>query len=151
MSVEATALSRSKLEQKDRSELAAIVEAMGGNAGSRAKKAELVDLVLELAGASPSAPPSSTSTPSPTEAAPDETAHTNGDPARATAPASFDEEPAAEWETALASEPVDRAKAHARRIKKAFSIRRTPDLSSPRVGRANGRPPLARVHLQPIP
>ena len=51
MSVEATALSRSKLEQKDRSELAAIVEAMGGKAGSRAKKAELVDLVLELAGA----------------------------------------------------------------------------------------------------
>ena len=53
MSVEATALSRSKLEQKDRSELAAIVEAMGGKAGSRAKKADLVDLVLELAGASP--------------------------------------------------------------------------------------------------
>ena len=51
MSVKATALSRSKLEQKDRSELAAIVEAMGGKAGSRAKKAELVDLVLQLAGA----------------------------------------------------------------------------------------------------
>jgi transcription termination factor Rho len=58
MSVEATALSRSKLEQKDRSELAAIVEAMGGKAGSRAKKAELVDLVLELAGASPAPEPS---------------------------------------------------------------------------------------------
>ena len=51
MSVEATALSRSKLEQKDRGELAAIVEAMGGKPGSRAKKAELVDLVLELAAA----------------------------------------------------------------------------------------------------
>src|SRR5688500_14894758 len=38
MGVEATALSRSKLEQKDRAELAAIVEAMGGRAGSRAKK-----------------------------------------------------------------------------------------------------------------
>src|SRR5262245_13515895 len=71
MSVEATALSRSKLEQKDRSELAAIVEAMGGKAGSRAKKAELVDLVLELAGASPT--PSSKT----------EAARTNGDPARA--------------------------------------------------------------------
>ncbi len=56
MSVEATALSRSKLEQKDRSELAAIVEAMGGKAGSRAKKADLVELVLELAGASPPPP-----------------------------------------------------------------------------------------------
>src|SRR3954447_23470665 len=52
MSVESTALSRSKLEQKDRSELAAIVEAMGGKAASRAKKADLVDLVLTLAGAS---------------------------------------------------------------------------------------------------
>ncbi|MGQ0617339.1 MAG: transcription termination factor Rho [Acidimicrobiia bacterium] len=51
MSVESTALSRSKLEQKDRSELAAIVEAMGGKATSRAKKADLVDLVLRLAGA----------------------------------------------------------------------------------------------------
>src|SRR5947208_4999228 len=51
MSVEATALSRSKLEQKDRAELAAIVEAMGGKAGSRAKKADLVDQVLQLAGA----------------------------------------------------------------------------------------------------
>jgi len=51
MSVEATALSRSKLEQKDRAELAAIVEAMGGKAASRAKKADLVDQVLQLAGA----------------------------------------------------------------------------------------------------
>ena len=57
MSVEATALSRSKLEQKDRSELAAIVEAMGGKAGSRAKKAELVELVLQLAGAVPTPAP----------------------------------------------------------------------------------------------
>src|SRR3954462_1664607 len=51
MSVEATALSRSKLEQKDRAELAAIVEAMGGKAGSRAKKADLADQVRQLAGA----------------------------------------------------------------------------------------------------
>src|SRR5690349_12328537 len=80
MSVEATALSRSKLEQKDRSELAAIVEAMGGKAGSRAKKAELVDLVLELAGASqPSAPP--TVTPAPSA----ENGHANGDPTHAVA------------------------------------------------------------------
>src|SRR5690606_25586603 len=35
------ALDRSKLEQKDRAELAAIVEAMGGKAPSRAKKADL--------------------------------------------------------------------------------------------------------------
>src|SRR4051812_534872 len=51
MSVESTALSRAKLEQKDRAELAAIVDAMGGKAGSCAKKADLVELVLQLAGA----------------------------------------------------------------------------------------------------
>src|SRR4051812_44858451 len=48
---ETAALSRAKLEQKDRAELAAIVEAMGGKATSRAKKADLVELVLQLAGA----------------------------------------------------------------------------------------------------
>src|SRR6476620_8481438 len=116
MSVEATALSRSKLEQKDRSELAAIVEAMGGKAGSRAKKADLVELVLELAGASP--PPSTTSPPTspPIEA---EHGHANGDAGRAvvapgpavepepvtdaqTQAPSPDEEPPAEWEMAAA-------------------------------------------------
>jgi transcription termination factor Rho len=48
---ETAALSKAKLEQKDRAELAAIVEAMGGKATSRAKKADLVELVLQLAGA----------------------------------------------------------------------------------------------------
>ena len=38
--MEAQALDRSKLEQKDRAELATIVEAMGGKATSRAKKAD---------------------------------------------------------------------------------------------------------------
>jgi transcription termination factor Rho len=52
---EAAALSRAKLEQKDRAELAAIVDAMGGKAPSRAKKADLVELVLQLAGG-PAAP-----------------------------------------------------------------------------------------------
>jgi transcription termination factor Rho len=124
MSVEATALSRSKLEQKDRSELAAIVEAMGGKAGSRAKKADLVDLVLELAGASPS-------TPSRAPSSVPEPGHSNGDPARAEsaspsrapAPATqrdpspdphaqaavVEEEPPAEWELAVVNVP-DEAK-----------------------------------------
>ena len=44
------ALDRSKLEQKDRAELATIVEAMGGKATSRAKKADLVEQILTLAG-----------------------------------------------------------------------------------------------------
>ncbi|MBA2496855.1 MAG: hypothetical protein H0V33_07135, partial [Acidimicrobiia bacterium] len=48
--MDSQALERRTLEQKDRAELAAIVEAMGGKAGSRAKKADLVDQVLLLAG-----------------------------------------------------------------------------------------------------
>ena len=50
MAAESQALDRSKLEQKDRAELAAIVDAMGGKATSRAKKADLVDQILQLAG-----------------------------------------------------------------------------------------------------
>ena len=114
MSVEATALSRSKLEQKDRSELAAIVEAMGGKAGSRAKKADLVELVLELAGASQPPPTAvengsangdaghAAAAPSAIEADP-----TPDDQVQSPSP---DQEPPAEWELVAASEvpePVD--------------------------------------------
>ena len=91
MSVESTALSRSKLEQKDRAELATIVEAMGGKAGSRAKKAELVDQVLQLAGAGES---SRQDEPSPSALVD-----------RVIAPPVTAEEPAAEWELAVAAEP----------------------------------------------
>ena len=51
------ALDRSKLEQKDRAELATIVEAMGGKATSRAKKADLVEQILTLAGVPADAAP----------------------------------------------------------------------------------------------
>src|SRR5437763_5280687 len=91
MSVESTALSRSKLEQKDRAELATIVEAMGGKAGSRAKKAELVDQVLQLAGAGES---NRQDEPSPSALVD-----------RVIAPPVTVEEPAAEWELAVAAEP----------------------------------------------
>jgi transcription termination factor Rho len=127
MSVEATALSRSKLEQKDRSELAAIVEAMGGRAGSRAKKAELVDLVLQLAGASPAPEPShengrangdagapASDSPAFDSATADgSTAQPESEtvPVPSVAPVaaapSFDDEPPAEWELAVGPEPVD--------------------------------------------
>ena len=43
MSVEPQALERSVLERKERDELAAIAEAMGVKAGSRASKATLID------------------------------------------------------------------------------------------------------------
>ncbi len=50
MSVEAQQLERSALEKKDRDELQTIAVALGGKPGSRAKKADIVDLILELAG-----------------------------------------------------------------------------------------------------
>ncbi|MBL8778706.1 MAG: transcription termination factor Rho [Acidimicrobiales bacterium] len=50
MSVESTDLERTALERKDRDELVTIAEAMGGKPGSRASKAKVVDLILDLAG-----------------------------------------------------------------------------------------------------
>jgi transcription termination factor Rho len=46
-------MERSTLEKKDRAELVTIATAMGGKPGSRAKKAEIIDLILELAGVVP--------------------------------------------------------------------------------------------------
>lgn len=57
MSVGSQALERSALEAKDRESLLQIATAMGGKPGSRAKKADIVDMILELAGVTaPSAP-----------------------------------------------------------------------------------------------
>ncbi len=42
---------REGLEKKDKSELQAIVSALGGTAGSRARKSDLIDQILELSGA----------------------------------------------------------------------------------------------------
>ena len=50
MSVDSTALERSALERKDRDELLTIAKALGGKPPARAKKADIVDLVLELTG-----------------------------------------------------------------------------------------------------
>jgi transcription termination factor Rho len=52
MSVESQTLERSALERKDRDELHTIAVALGGKPGSRARKADIVDLILELAGVS---------------------------------------------------------------------------------------------------
>lgn len=46
----ADSIDRRGLERKDRSELATIVQTLGGKPGSRARKAELVDMILQLAG-----------------------------------------------------------------------------------------------------
>ena len=109
MSVEATALSRSKLEQKDRAELATIVEAMGGKAGSRAKKADLVDQVLELAGSgNGNSQPTSESSEPEVQAQARPQAHE-----RAEAPPVPEEEPPADWELAVATEAPEEASADA--------------------------------------
>ena len=50
MSVETTELSRSKLQRKDRAQLQIIARAMGGRPGPKARKADIVDMILELAG-----------------------------------------------------------------------------------------------------
>ena len=50
MSVDSTALERSALERKDRDELLTIAKALGGKPAARAKKADIVDLVLQLTG-----------------------------------------------------------------------------------------------------
>ena len=43
-------LQREALEEKGRDELTTIATALGGKPGSRARKAEIVDLILDLAG-----------------------------------------------------------------------------------------------------
>jgi len=54
MSAESTTLERSALEGKDRDELTTIAQALGGQIRPRARKAEIVQLILELTGVEPS-------------------------------------------------------------------------------------------------
>jgi transcription termination factor Rho len=58
VTVESSALERSTLERKERDELATIAEAMGVKPGSRARKADIVDLILQAAGVTPEPAPS---------------------------------------------------------------------------------------------
>jgi transcription termination factor Rho len=55
MSIQSDALERSVLEGKDREQLLAIAAALGAKATSRAKKADIIDKILEQTGVSPSA------------------------------------------------------------------------------------------------
>ena len=48
--MDSTQLERGTLESKDRDELTTIANALGGKPGSRARKAEIVDLILDLTG-----------------------------------------------------------------------------------------------------
>jgi len=57
MSVDSTTLERSALERKDREELTTIAKALGGKPTSRARKAELVQMILEITGVEKPASP----------------------------------------------------------------------------------------------
>ena len=46
--MDSTELQREALEEKGRDELTTIATALGGKPGSRARKAEIVDLILDL-------------------------------------------------------------------------------------------------------
>ena len=83
--MDSTQLERGTLEGKDRDELTTIANALGGKPGSRARKAEIVDLILDLTGGGPNG-------------------SSNGS-ASAAAPevGAADEEPPAEWEVAVAA------------------------------------------------
>ncbi len=80
--MDSTELQREALEEKGRDELTTIATALGGKPGSRARKAEIVDLILDLAGDNGAAVASS-----------------NGAPDRS-------DQPLAEWELAVAEDGV---------------------------------------------
>jgi transcription termination factor Rho len=121
MSVDSTTLERSALERKDREELTTIAQALGAKPPSRARKAEIVQLILELTGVASSESPGSERGPGKAkraragnggpkqEATVDEsdsgaeTTTTQGTPAAAAESAGADEPPA-EWEATLADE-----------------------------------------------
>ena len=91
VSMDSTQLERGTLESKDRDELTTIATALGGKPGSRARKAEIVDLILDLSGGGNGS--SSNGGRPPTVAA------------EPVAPAEeFAEEPPAEWEVAAEAE-----------------------------------------------
>ena len=88
--MDSTQLERGTLESKDRDELTTIATALGGKPGSRARKAEIVDLILDLSGGGNGSP-------------------SNGGWARTAAETAAPseesvEEPPAEWEVAAAAE-----------------------------------------------
>ena len=97
----AEALEQSVLESKDREQLMAIAQALGVKSVSRAKKAELIDKILEQ-----TAPPVETKRPARTEKqAPKEAAAQKETPAAKAEPRvviGIDGEPLSEWELELA-------------------------------------------------
>ena len=106
MSVDSTALERSALERKDRDELVTIAKALGGKPPARAKKADIVDMVLELTGVGGDTPVPSAVPEAVPQAVPEAAAPARASRARK-APAV--EEPPAEWEVEAAAAATDDA------------------------------------------
>jgi len=82
--MDSTQLERGTLEGKDRDELTTIANALGGKPGSRARKAEIVDLILDLTGGGSGG-------------------SSNGSTSAAAPEADAAEEPPAEWEVEVAA------------------------------------------------
>ena len=110
MSVDATDLERSALERKDRDELLTIAKALGGKPPARAKKADIVDLVLQLTGVESE---SGDAAPTPVDEEPKARApRTRKATVAPTVSAGPTDEPPAEWEAAAAApDEVDDAPA----------------------------------------
>jgi hypothetical protein len=116
MSVDSTALERSALERKDRDELLTIAQALGGKPPSRAKKADIVDLILDLTGVRADAPgdapaaAGATETDAPAKKAPRSRRSASAKAEEADEPVAAEtavvaaDEPPAEWELDAAAE-----------------------------------------------
>jgi len=119
VSADTQELERSALERKDRDELHTIAIALGGKPASRAKKADIVDLILELAGVTapsiPTAdgpvPPETASTAEGAEAATPAsgTGRARRSRSRATEPAEAEAEASADDTTVAEKSDVDDA------------------------------------------
>ena len=108
MSVDSTALERSALERKDRDELLTIAKALGGEPKARVKKADIVDMILELAGVGADHP--GADAPVEASAEPKPRATRARSPRSTAAPAkAADDEPPAEWEAAAVDAPSTEA------------------------------------------
>ena len=100
VSMDSTQLERGTLEGKDRDELTTIATALGGKPGSRARKAEIVDLILDLAGGGNG----SVSDGGRSANAADDVPVADDAPAEDVPVSESGEEPPAEWEVATAAE-----------------------------------------------
>ena len=90
---------RADLQKKDKGELQAIVDALGGKASSRLKKADLVDQILELSGVVPAAETAGETAVSGDTATSDESSDDVESPAEAASSADSSTSPSADSES----------------------------------------------------